>query len=238
MPRDHLYTDDTLERLVAILRRAGGDSSIHASLLERHLSDLVHAVGLRIDDSEQAEVWRTLQENEPPRAELAKLFRRMARAKDPFANRADFDLALPQLHAKARVRWARRIRRGELGRAHPLLGVRWTDLSVSERADVREMARERARYHQSFVKRSPPFKDDQNTLLDGLADIFVHSTGFELHRYDLAHGERARFIQFAHLALRPFFGTTEVTAKALTERWERLKNAHRRKPTRRLRRTP
>jgi hypothetical protein len=159
-PRDHLYTDDTLERLVAILRRARGDSEIDASLLERDLGDLFHAVGLPVDGSEEAQLFRALSETEPTNAKLAKLFRRMARAKDPFADKADDDLALPQLNAKARARWAQRIRRGTLGRAHPLLGVRWNDLSESERADVRQMARELARYNQSFVRRGMPFKDD------------------------------------------------------------------------------
>ena len=202
MPRDHLYTHDTLDRLVSILRRARGDSNIDPTVLERQLFDLFRAVGLPVDDSEEAQLFRELCEDDPTHAKLAKIFRRMARAKDPFVDKANYDLALPQLNAKARVRWARRIRHGALGRAHPLLGARWTDLSDSERADIREMARELARNHQSFVGRGMPFKYDQNTLLDGFADIFVQFTGFALHSRDLPHAEESRFIGFAHRALR------------------------------------
>jgi len=223
-----MYADDTLDRLVQILERSCEGLSVDPSFLKRDLKDLFEAVGLSVDDSQEARLFRELVNGEPIHAALAKLFRRLARARDPFADKADYQLALPELNAKTRVHWAGRIRRGELGRAHPLLGVRWADLSDGERQDVRQIARELAHYHQSFVRRGMPFKNDQSTLLDGLADIFVDFTRFELHRYDLPHAEHSRFIQFAHLALRPFFCTTEVSAKALSRRWRRLKDAHHR----------
>jgi hypothetical protein len=223
-----MYADRTLERLVTILGRAREGASVDPALLARDLGDLLEAVGLPVDDSEEAQWSRELSQGEPTHATLAKLFRRIARARNPFADEADYRIALPELNAKARVYWAQRICRGAPGRVHPLLGVRWTDLGDGERADVTQMARELARYHQSFVKRGMPFKNGQNTLLDGLADIFVHFTRFELHRYDLPHAEQSYFIQFAHLALRRFFPTTEVTAKALSRRWNRLKDGHHR----------
>ena len=223
-----MCADDPLVKLVMILGRARGELSVDPSLLARDLGDLFGAVGLVVDDSAEAQWFRAFSELEPSHTDLAKLFRRIARARDPFADKADYHVALPELNAKARVHWAQRIRRGALGRAHPLFGVRWADLSDGERADIRQMARELARYHQSFVRRGMPFKNDQSTLLDGLADIFVDFTRFELHRYDLPHAEHSRFIQFAHLAVRPFFCTTEVSTKALSRRWKRVKDAHHR----------
>lgn len=126
------------------------------------------------------------------------------------------------------MHWAQRIGRGALGRGRPLIGVGWADLSDGERADIRQMARELAHYHQSFVRRGMPFKNELNTSLDSLADIFMHFTRSELHRYELPHAEHSRFIQFAHLALRPFFYATKVSTKALSRRWKRLKDAHHR----------
>jgi hypothetical protein len=222
-----MYADDTLERLAMILARAREELSVDPSFLARDLGDLFRAVGLPVDNSEEAQLFRELSQEELTHADLAKLFRRIARAREPFADKADYQATLPELNAKAWIRWAQRIGRGEMGRAHPLLGIRWADLSDGERADVKQMARELAHYHQLFVSRGMPFKNDQNTLLDGIADIFVDFTRSELHRYELPHAENSRFIQFAHLALRPFFPTTEVTAKALSRRWKRLKNTHR-----------
>jgi hypothetical protein len=222
-----MYADDTLDSLVEILGRSREGLSVDSSLLERDLGDLFEAVGLSVDDSEEARLFGELVNGKPTHAVLAELFRRLAWARDPFADKADYHVALPGLDAKARVHRARRIRRGELGRPHPLLGVWWADLSVGERADIRQMASELACHHRSFVRRGMPFKNDQNTLLDGLADSFVHFTRFELHGCDLPHAEQSRFIQFAHLALRPLFPTTAVSTKALSRPWKRLKDTHR-----------
>ncbi len=88
------------------------------------------------------------------------------------------------------------------------------------------MALHLANFHQSFVRRGQPNKSDQDTLLDGIADIYVEFAKLDCHRYDLPHAENSRFIQFTYWALRPFFGLTEASLKAISKRWKRLKDAH------------
>jgi hypothetical protein len=105
------YADDTLVGLVKILERACEGLSVAPCLLARDLGDLFDAVGLSADDSEDAQLFRELSKGEPTHADLAKVFRRIARARNPFADKAGYDLALPELNAKARVLWAQRVRR-------------------------------------------------------------------------------------------------------------------------------
>ena len=160
---------------------------------------------------------------ETTHAVLAKLFRRIARARDPFADKAGYDLALPELNAKAGRRWAERIRRGTLGRAGPLLGVRWADLSDDERDDIRQMARELARNHQSFVGRGMPFKNDQNTLLDGIADIFVDFTRIRASSLRTTPRREQPLHPIRRSCPAPILCPDEASTKALSRRWKRLR---------------
>ena len=76
------------------------------------------------------------------------------------------------------------------------------------------------------VRGSTERASDQDTLLDGIADIYVEFAKLDCHRYDLPHAENSHFIQFTYRALRPFFGLTEASLKAISKRWKRLKDAH------------
>jgi hypothetical protein len=57
--------------------------------------------------------------------------------------------------------------------------------------------------------------------------LFVSYTESQGHRYELPHSVRSHFIQFCHAVLRPFFGLTEVSPKALSNRWNNLRKQHR-----------
>jgi len=92
------------------------------------------------------------------------------------------------------------------------------------------MALHLAHYHQSFVRRQQPVKIDQNTLIEGLADIYIEFAGLDCGRYELAHAKNARFIKFIYLAMRPFFALTEASLASVSKRWKRLKDVHNQAP--------
>jgi hypothetical protein len=99
-------------------------------------------------------------------------------------------------------------------------------LTEDDLADVRGLALHLADYHQSFVRRQQPVKIDQDTLIERLADIYIEFAGLDCGRYELAHAKNSLFIQFAYLAMRPFFGLTEASAASISKRWKRLKDHH------------
>jgi len=65
-----------------------------------------------------------------------------------------------------------------------------------------------------------------STLLDGLADIYLKHTGSSKHPYEPPHSVRSHFIRFSYAVLRPFFSPTEVSPKALSNRWSNLRKQH------------
>lgn len=220
------FTADQLEHLAAIIRCTTPGKTIDLHDLEERLLDLIRAVGRANDGTEYSIAFQEFAALEPSHAELAERFRAIAASDDPLNPELCSGIVLAELNAAARGKWARRIRKGLINRPHPLRGISSDMLSEENLVEVREMALHLADYHQSFVRRGQPNKSDQNTLLDGIADIYVEFAKLDCHRYDLPHAENSRFIQFAYRALRPFFGLTEASLKAISKRWKRLKDAN------------
>ena len=220
------YSTDQLEHLAAIIERAAPGVTVSREDLKQHLLDLLWAVGRANDGTEYSIAFQEFAALEPSHAELAERFRAIAASDDPLNPELCSGIVLAELNAAARGKWARRIRKGLINRPHPLRGISSDMLSEENLAEVREMALHLVDYHQSFVRRGQPNKSDQNTLLDGIANIYVEFAKLNCHRYDLPHAENSRFIQFAYRALRPFFGLTEASLKAISKRWKRLKDAH------------
>ena len=219
------YSQREIVRLAEILRRAGRAVSVDRGELESDLLGLLEAVGRTDNGTEFGIEFRRLSSAGPSHAELAKQFHLLSAADNPLDPRLYSGTVAAELNAKARLKWSSRTRRRRLNRPHPICGTRWELLSEDDQGLVREMTRELARYHQSFVRREAPTKVDQDTLVAGLADIFIDFARMDCGRYELPHAERSHFIRFAHCALRPFFGSTEVSAKSLSRRWQRLKEA-------------
>ena len=165
----------------------------------------------------------------PSDAALAEQFRRIAAAEDPLDPELCSGIALTMLNAAARRRWTSRVHRKDL-RPTSLRGVSTSSLFADAIAEIREMALHLAGYHQSSIRSGHPGKLDQDTLLEGIADIYIFFSNLDCHRYDLPHSPNSRFIRFAHFAMRPFFAHTEASKSALFNRWKRLKNRHNRLP--------
>ena len=219
------YSRDQLERLAEIVERASRGVSVARYNLESDLLSLLEAVG-RTDDGTEFEIeFRRLAETGPTHADLAEQFRLIAAADNPLDPRLYNGSVAAELDAKARVRWSSRGRKRRLNRPQPLRNTSWEFLTTEDQDLVREMSRELARYHQSFVRREAPRKSDQDTLIAGLADIFIDYARLDCGRHELPHAENSHFIRFADHALRPFFGATEVSLNSLSKRWKRLKDA-------------
>lgn len=220
------YQADELKDLISIITRVNPSARISIQLLRKELLDLVYAVGRADDGSDEAAWFREAAAKQPSDAALAEQFRNIAKADDPLDPKLCFGIALTKLNQAARGRWTGRRRRRPMNRPHPLRDIKSDSLTADEIADVREMALHLARYHQSFIHRGQPNKLDQDTLLDGIADIYIRFAKLNCDRYDLPHTVNTRFITFAYKAMRPFFAQTEATKSALSKRWKRMKDAH------------
>ena len=222
------YTADQLEQLATVIRRTTPGNTIDLHDLEERLLDLIRAVGRANDGTEYSIAFQEFAAHELSHAEHAKCFRTIAGSDDPLNPELCSGIVLAELNAAARGKWARRIRKGLINRPHPIRGIPSELLTEEELADVRQIALHLANFHQSFVQRKQPNKIDQDTLVEGIADIYVEFAGLDYSRYELPHAKNARFVKFVHLALRPFFGLTEASLASISKRWKRLKDAHNR----------
>ena len=220
------YSAEQLEDLAAILQKKSPNLVVSRQSLKRQLLDLLFAVGRADDGSEEAAWFREAAENEPSNAALADQFRKIAESKDPLDPKLCFGIALTKLNYAARRRWAGRKRGRPMNRPHPLRDIPSDFLTAGEIAEVRAMALDLAAYHQSFIRKGRSKDLDQDTLLEGIAEIYIRYAELNCHRYALPHSPASRFITFARIAMQPFFAKTEVSAKALSNRWKRLKDTH------------
>ncbi len=125
-----------------------------------------------------------------------------------------------RLNAQLRNRWSRRWR--EAGRGEPSLKLMvWEDLSSAEQEDIRSICRDLASFERTRVRPGHPQRDELDTLLFGLADLFVRWTG-KTHAVEaVPYSCDSQFITFAKEALAPVGEHFEVSPKALSSRWWR-----------------
>ena len=98
--------------------------------------------------------------------------------------------------------------------------------------ELRDVARERSKYHASFVLRKQPKKNRLDTLIEQLAEIYSDITHYPCHHSCLPHSANSYFAQFCRTILKPFFTTREVSLGAISKRWKRLKDDASRRPGR------
>ena len=204
------------------LRLLGGRGSRACAILEAELLSVIHGSGLAHDGSEASGYWHEFRSAAPSHKQLAAGFKAMAQAPDPLAPSICTPDLWPELNARIRTRWAARWKREGRTSEPSLRTVRWDTLSDAERGDIRAIAERLARYHQQFVRRGRPRKRDLDDVMRELADIFLRHTCSPSYWGELPYAEESWFIQFAVLALEPAAMYFEVSADALSRRWERL----------------
>jgi len=224
------YRADEWEALVAIVRRAKPGASLALEGLHHSLISLLGAVGKGRTEGDQ--LFREWAEEDVPHAKHAAVFRKIARATDPLTPKLCTAFYRAALDRRAERKWSLQRRLGKLRRPYPLRDATIRDLTPQEVMDVREMAHSLAAHHASEANPAHrPRKVVIDTLLFELADIFLpFLSATKPGRYPLSHAEASRFIKFCSLSLRPFFPrgeASEITPKALSLRWKRLKKARR-----------
>lgn len=217
------YSTDDVEAAAAVLERAS-DAPVDRGSLQQRLDSLLEAVGRADGGDAYVQSFQEFAAADPGHAELAASFREVAKARDPLDPDLYRGAVAAELNAAARAFWKAGKWPRAINRPHPIRGMSSDLLTQDELRAVRAEAKRLAAYHRSFVRRQAPNKLDQDTLLEGLADIFLEFAKLDCGRHELPHSENSRFIQFVHGAVRPFFGSTEMSPKAIARRWKRLKD--------------
>ena len=206
--------------IVGLVRRASRDAAVDEAALQADLVGALCATGIAREDTEAAALWH--EDDPESHLELARQFMAMAEAPDPLDPGFCKAELRPELNAMIRRRWTVRWKREGRTDGASLRAVSWSALTAKEQAEIREMARTLAAFHKSMAPARRPRKDDIDTILLLVAEIFAHHTGKPGGSGSLPHSAGSRFILFAHETLRSFF-PHEASAIALARRWQRLK---------------
>lgn len=217
------------------LIRLGFDGAT-AEAAAQEIAELVHVVFGPFDPV-VAEGWALSAVQAPDPALMRRILGDAADADDPLASLASEREALAMLERHLRPRWSSSRGRA-LGHPRDLQGQTWSSLSPAARDEVREALRHLRGFWASRVRRHRPKRDDLDTFLRELAEIFVQYGGSSpqvgrlVRPTDVPHSDRSRFIQLAEVVLaglpplpsgRPRIAVGERTARGLSERWERIK---------------
>lgn len=194
-----------------ILRAATKAGMINETEAGSRIRDLLEATGCRHDDEFGRAFDEFASNKETNHRALAIAFGEIAGSGDTEI------LAVVARHADRYpvIRTKLRVRSGLAGRSPPR--------QLPSVSDIRLHAASLRDFHDAMVRVGAPLKTETHTLLSGLADIFRDATQTHDTLYELPHAERSYFIQFVRACLQPYFPATEVTPRALAERWKRQK---------------
>lgn len=220
------YEPASLGRMADILRRASRGRTIDEDALEANLLNVIHATGIGREDTQASAVWH--EEKATDHLEMARAFAKMAEAPNPLDAFVCTDALKPELNGKIINIWSARWRKERRNQPASIRNVIWENLTALEQVEIREMARSLSAFHRSLARPHRPTKDDIDTVLFLLAEIFADHTGYDRHPTELPHSVSSRFILFAHEALKGFFDPSEITHLALARRWQRQKEQSRR----------
>ena len=216
------YEPAQIGRIMAILDRASGGRQIDSEEVEQSLLEIIYAIGLASDGTEESRLWQEFSSQEPsPKTERDDLLQ-LAEAEDPFALvRRDRTLSLLLRNSVGLHRAGGRWRKA----GYSLSSLRktdWNSLSTAEQTEFRKMLDDAAGYQARLVRRGPVQKTRLDTALLDLADLYLSWTGEVIARHQVPYSKESRFIQFAVAALEPVGQYFEVTNSALSGRWARI----------------
>jgi hypothetical protein len=213
------YDPASIASMADILWRASRNRAIAA--LEVALIDVVHWTGIGREDTERAALWHEGERDN--HREIAQQFATMADAPNPLDPSLCTAALRPELNGMIHNRWSTRWRREGRGDHASIRGISWQTLTAREQVEIGDMARSLSAFHKSMAPARCPRKDDIDTALLLLAEIFAVHTGCPRDHRELPHSAGSHFILFAREALEPFFDPSETTTKALKGRWQRQK---------------
>jgi hypothetical protein len=216
------YEPAQIERIMAILDRASGGRQIDREEVAQSLLEIIYAIGLATDGTEQSRLWQEFSSHEPSHKTVRDGFLRLARAEDPFAlARRDRRLSSLLSRGVGVRRIAGRWQKPGYSQAS-IRNADWMSLSAADQAEFRKMLEDSASYYARFVKRGREQKSKLDTALLDLADLYLSWTGQTVARHHVPYAAESRFVQFAVAALEPVGWYFEVSDAALSRRWERI----------------
>jgi hypothetical protein len=216
-----MFSSAQFKRIAGVVIKANPDAAGLFGALRRQLPDLLINVGAA-DDETAAGVWFREEANQPiNHAALARQFAAIAKSHSPLDHALCVGEARKELAAAARRKWPERVA-SDSGKI--IRGASEHILSKCSSTELRDLAKSVAHYHGSFVQRRRPTKERLDTLVEQLADTYATITKFRWHAHRLAYSPNSHFVQFCHFVLQPFFDASEVTPKAISNRWKRLKD--------------
>lgn len=217
------HEPEQIRQIMDILIRASGGRKIYSKMVEQSLLEVLHAIGLAADGTEESGLWQEFSaEDEPSHKADRDGFLQLATADDPF-ELAQSDRRLSDLLSRdATLRRFAQQRRKTSNSQAPIWRGYWGSFSPEEQAEIRKSLKTSARYHDSLIRRGRVQKTKLDTALLELADLFLSWTEQTIARHHVQYSSQSRFIQFAVAALLPAAAYFEVSSSALSGRWERI----------------
>lgn len=167
-------------------------------------------------------IWEEFTSARPNYKQNAQTYLKAAISSNPLAVLANHRLLRTKLRSRLRTIWA-----GQNYRKYDfpteLERINWDNLPDDVQSSVRCELELLAAREQAKVRPGRPQKNNLDTLVEGLADIFASHTEHSLHINELPHAVESRFIQFASSVLAGRITYSECTEVAIARRWTRIK---------------
>jgi hypothetical protein len=211
-----------VEELARLCKKQNPRAAVNARALFNSVADLLRATGV-CTPSKEARIFQEAARRDREPAALWAAYLKAARSADLLSREISGPDLRAGLHGLARVRWAGRAARQRGVQRQSLVRATWTELNEVERAEVRQMARDLALMEKSKITRGAPQKVELDTVILGLADIFIEHAELQRSADDLSDAPSSIFISFCAVALRRVRDASEVSPQALGSRWERIK---------------
>ena len=227
-----LFTKDQLSMIDNIVVKARRQAGARLDALHAQLSELLLAVRIADDRTEDAKNWRKFADDEDHK-EKARLFHKIATSGRPLKPTLYIDNMMAELRSE--LREPRKSSDPIIVPSYRTHLVR--SLAEHSVTEIQRAARHLAIFHQSQVRRGQPIKRDLDTALDQLADIYAIATCYRKHRHSLTLSDRSLFGKFCRAVLEPHCEASECSFSALSGRWERFKE-HASRPAKRVTRAP
>ena len=130
------YKPEQIRQIMSILVRASGGRKMHSKMVEQSLLEIILAIGLATDGTEESRLWQEFSSEDPSNKPERDGYLQLARADNPF-ELARRDRRFPGLLSRSSGlrRFARR-RRNTSNSQAPIWRADWSGFSAEEQAEI------------------------------------------------------------------------------------------------------